>query len=70
MKTSGNVTKYAVLHQYEQYNGILVCDGIFGWSYLSVLALKQTNEHQLLRKKPRKLTIVQTCMNLRNSFAT
>ena len=29
MAASGNVTKYAVSPQYEQYNGISVYNGIF-----------------------------------------
>ena len=47
MKDSENATKYTVLHQHEQHNGILVYNGILECSFLSVPALKQINEHQL-----------------------
>ena len=39
MAASGNIAKYTLLQQYHQYNGVLVYNGIFHWSFLYELSL-------------------------------
>ena len=43
MVDPGNVTKYAVSHQYDQHDGTMVCHGIFQQTFLFALAHKFTN---------------------------
>ena len=43
MAAPGNVTKYAVSHQYEQHDGTMVCHAIFQQTILFTLAHKLRN---------------------------